>query len=97
MIHTLTALALAAGMCVFTVVAAEAETPGDIPRSAQDKEWVAFTGADTLREFMSGLRIERELANGELSIGEYHADGTGVWRGPRRDRSVGLTHRPHVG
>ena len=78
MIHKLSALMLATSMCVFTFVVAKAETPGGITRSAQDKEWVAVTGAETLREFMSGLKAERELANGALGTAEYHADGTGV-------------------
>jgi hypothetical protein len=37
-----------------------------------------MTGANTIREFMSGLTAERTLPNGELSRGEYRADGTGV-------------------
>ncbi len=45
---------------------------------AQDSEWTAVTGADALRTFMSGLKAERELPNGEMSRGEYKADGTGT-------------------
>jgi len=45
---------------------------------AQDDQWTPVTGADTLREFMSGLTAERELAGGEVARGEYAADGTGV-------------------
>ena len=45
---------------------------------AQNHGWIAVTGADTLREFMSGLKAERELPNGALSTAEYQADGTGV-------------------
>jgi len=43
---------------------------------AQGNEWAPVTGADELRNFMSGLKAERELPNGEMSRGEYNADGT---------------------
>lgn len=78
MIHKLAALALAASVFCILVVVAEAETPRDITISAQDDDWVPVTGADILRDFMSGLKAERELANGEWSTAEYDADGTGV-------------------
>jgi hypothetical protein len=71
-------LALSGSILWLTVVVAAAETPTSIPSPVQDKSWVAVTGADTLHEFMSGLRAERELANGALSTAEYHADGTGI-------------------
>ena len=45
---------------------------------AQDTEWRPVTGAQALREFMSGLTAERELENGDISRAEYHADGTGT-------------------
>jgi len=45
---------------------------------AQDSEWIPVTGADALRTFMSGLKAERELPNGEISKGVYRADGTGT-------------------
>jgi hypothetical protein len=45
---------------------------------AQGNKWVPVTGADNLREYMSGLTAERELARGEMSRGEYRADGTGT-------------------
>lgn len=45
---------------------------------AQDAEWVPVTGADALRDVMSGLTAERELPSGEIARGEYAADGTGV-------------------
>ncbi len=45
---------------------------------AQGGDWVPVTGAETLREFMSGLTTERALPGDEVSRAEYHADGTGV-------------------
>ncbi|MCP3997376.1 MAG: hypothetical protein GY722_20310, partial [bacterium] len=48
------------------------------PAMAQDVEWTPVTAADTLREFMSGLKAERELRSGEVSRAEYSADGTGT-------------------
>jgi hypothetical protein len=45
---------------------------------AQGAEWTPVTGADALRTFMSGLIAERELPNGEMSRGEYNADGSGT-------------------
>lgn len=45
---------------------------------AQDKQWHPVTGAETLRNFISDLTVERELPNGEISRGEYRADGTGT-------------------
>jgi len=48
------------------------------PAFAQSNDWVPVTGADNLSTFMSGLTIEQKLPSGELSTGEYHADGTGI-------------------
>ena len=45
---------------------------------AQSNQWQPVTGAETLRNFISGLIVERELPNGEMSRGEYRADGTGT-------------------
>ena len=45
---------------------------------AQADQWQPVTGAETLREFISDLTVERELPNGEISRGEYRADGTGT-------------------
>jgi hypothetical protein len=45
---------------------------------AQADAWQAVTGEDRLLDFMSGLKAERELPNGEISRGEYQADGSGV-------------------
>lgn len=45
---------------------------------AQDKQWVPVTGAEKLGNFMSGMKAERKLPNGEISRGEYRADGTGT-------------------
>ena len=49
-----------------------------LPGWASDDEWSAVVGKRTLTEFMSGLRVERTLPNGEISRGEYRADGTGT-------------------
>lgn len=49
-----------------------------IVTSVQATEWKPVTGAETLNDFMSGLKAERTLAGGELSHGEYSADGTGT-------------------
>jgi len=51
-----------------------------MPVMAQDNAWVPVTGADTLRNFMSGRTAERRLPGGEVSTGEYFSDGTGVVR-----------------
>ena len=45
---------------------------------AQANEWIPVTGTESLKSYMSGLTAERELAGGEISRGEYHADGTGT-------------------
>ncbi len=45
---------------------------------AQANEWIPVTGTEALKSYMSGLTAERELAGGEISRGEYHADGTGT-------------------
>jgi hypothetical protein len=45
---------------------------------AQDAQWEPVTGADTLREFMAGLKAERKLPSGKKQSVEYHADGTGI-------------------
>jgi hypothetical protein len=45
---------------------------------AQGSEWIPVTGSEALRDFMSGLKAERTLPNGEVSRGEYHPDGTGT-------------------
>jgi len=49
-----------------------------ITLNAHANEWIPVTGADELKEFMSGLKAERTLAGGEISRGEYFPDGTGV-------------------
>ena len=38
--------------------------------------WVAFGGAETLREFVSDARAEIQLRPGVTAIGDYYADGT---------------------
>ena len=48
--------------------------------SSAESEWQPVTGAAELRQFVSGLRAERELPNGSITTGEYNADGTGVVR-----------------
>lgn len=45
---------------------------------AQGTEWMPVTGSEALRNFMSGLKVERTLPNGEVSRGEYNPDGTGT-------------------
>ncbi len=62
--------------------------------TAHAEEWELVTGAETLREFMSGLKAERKLPGKGVSRAEYHADGTGVlfaWGGefPRTWEVVG--------
>jgi len=51
-----------------------------MPIVAQDDAWVHVTGADTLRNFMKGRTATRKLPDGEVTRGEYFADGTGVVR-----------------
>ena len=46
--------------------------------AAQANEWIPVTGIQTLQDFMSGMKAERTLANGEISRGEYRPDGTGT-------------------
>ena len=41
-------------------------------------QWIPVTGADNLKNLISGLKAERTLPNGEISRGEYRADGTGT-------------------
>jgi len=48
------------------------------PLRAQDSGWEPVAGAETLRDFMSGLTTERDLPGKEVARGEYHEDGTGV-------------------
>lgn len=45
---------------------------------AQASEWIPVTGAETLKNLMSGMKAERTLAGGEISRGEYLPDGTGT-------------------
>ncbi len=45
---------------------------------AKANDWSAVTGAAKLTMFMSDLKAERVLPNGEISRGEYRVDGTGV-------------------
>jgi hypothetical protein len=45
---------------------------------AQSDEWQPVTGAENLRDFMSGTKAERTLPNGDVSRGEYNPDGTGT-------------------
>lgn len=48
------------------------------PSIAQDNGWEPVAGAETLRAFMSGLTVERDLPGKEVATGEYRPDGTGV-------------------
>ena len=45
---------------------------------AQDGEWVPVTGAERLRDFMSGLKAERTVLRGTVNRADYDADGTGT-------------------
>ncbi len=45
---------------------------------AQGNEWIPVTGAETLHNFMSGIKVERTLPSGTISRGEYYPDGTGT-------------------
>ena len=45
---------------------------------AQSAAWLPVTGEGNLRNFMSGIKAERTLPNGEVSRGEYNPDGTGT-------------------
>ncbi len=47
---------------------------------AQASEWIPVSGADTLKTFMSGRTMDRDLVGGAVGQAEYHADGTGVLR-----------------
>ena len=78
---------------------------------ANNNEWLPVTGAETLRDFISGLKAERTLPNGEISRGEYRADGTGTLNMPEsandpdnnfmtpfpRGNLSGLNMLPHAG
>ncbi len=46
--------------------------------SAGASGWITVTGADKLTMFMTDLKAERVLPNGEISRGEYRGDGTGT-------------------
>ncbi len=50
---------------------------GFTPQS-HGNQWTPITGIETLKSFMSGVVAERTLPSGELSKGEYNADGTGT-------------------
>ena len=41
-------------------------------------EWIPVRGAETLKNYMSSLKVKRTLPNGEISRGEYFPDGTGT-------------------
>ena len=60
------------------VVAVVLTTTLSLPAVAQERDWESVTGAEILREFMSGLTVERDLPGKEVARGEYLADGTGV-------------------
>ena len=46
--------------------------------AAQGNEWTPVTGSDALRDYMSGMKAERTLPSGEISRGNYNADGSGT-------------------
>lgn len=54
--------------------------PASFSAMAQNSEWTPVTGADILREFMSGRTMDRDLVGGVVGLAEYHADGTGLLR-----------------
>ena len=45
---------------------------------ASEAAWSSLKGKEALTAFISGLKVERTLPNGEISRGEYRADGTGT-------------------
>lgn len=45
---------------------------------AHANEWIPVTGKENLHNYMSGKKVQRTLANGNLMIGEYNSDGTGT-------------------
>lgn len=49
-----------------------------LPGWASEAAWSTLKGKGALTAFMSGLKVERKLPNGEISRGEYRADGTGT-------------------
>jgi hypothetical protein len=46
--------------------------------TAQANEWIPVTGAKALKDYMSSLKAERRLPDGDISRGEYFPDGTGT-------------------
>jgi hypothetical protein len=64
-------------LCFARYSAAE-EAIGAKPNSTPATEWSVLTGADKLKEFMSGLVAEWVWPDGRTSRAEYFADGTGV-------------------
>lgn len=49
-----------------------------IAETVQTDQWMPVTGSKTLHQFMTGLKAERILPNGEMSRGEFRGDGTGT-------------------
>jgi hypothetical protein len=45
---------------------------------AQGNEWIPVAGTEALQNYMSGMKAERKLPNGDMSRGEYNPDGTGT-------------------
>lgn len=50
---------------------------GEVIIDTEGEEWVPYTGADKLHEFMDGLVAEQVYPDGTLSRGVYQSDGTG--------------------
>jgi len=46
--------------------------------AVQGNEWTPVTGREALQNYMSGMKAERILPSGEISLGEYKADGSGT-------------------
>jgi hypothetical protein len=49
-----------------------------LPGWASESAWSPLNGKQALTAFISGLKVERTLPSGEISRGEYGADGTGT-------------------
>lgn len=56
-------------LCILLIVFLTATT-------AYADNWVAFSGAETLREFVAGASTEIDLRKGVVATGKYYKDGT---------------------
>lgn len=62
------------GLCARVVAAVLIVAP---PAALASDDWQPLTGAQKLRDFVSGARAEIDLRPGVRAYGEYSADGTG--------------------